>query len=317
MAAPKKGKRSDSADQYKLPLPDVTPSRADFYDRKRLPPKLLHFTLPAYLRQAKCALIDDDERNDGLANTTRGIVHYDMNNVMDMPFANAYLMSLPEKISINDPEPRTTTLPSFVLHPKPLTNADTPPSAVQIERETHINEAFSRAVRPRLLCHHDPREIAASILIIFMHYRYHQTDDENMRAAVFLANVVLLAESEVPIPLEAMGDNTLRVAVALDAKKWIMNRKVSTEMTAAYLKSLVRKCNACGGMRTRDGVVMLPAAACNGCSQAFYCSKECLEKDWLNHKQFCKENREAKVASMNRANARRSAPPPIQTIEDV
>ena len=297
-----------------LEFKEVIPTQELFYDRKKLPPVLKNYVLPLYLQQNKCALIDEDGVNAGMQALLRSCYHQDLNLVMQMPFENAFLIMYPTEIKMSPSDKRTFTLPQFILHlgnDKDIEDgAPKQQTPEQAEKEMLIVKTFNKLIEAKMFCHHDPREVAAAIIIVFCYYRYSEDQSVNLRRAVYLANVFLLGEGHIPIPYEALVDLTFTSMIEEDIKRWVARRDVHTEMTAGYIKSLVRKCDVCGQLKHADGRVNLPVMTCTKCKHGYYCSAICQGAAWKSHKPFCMDNREAIHGQKHRA--RPSLDTPLQ-----
>jgi MYND finger len=307
----KKTRRIKNADKIPiLEYKEIIPTREKFRDRVKIPPILKHFILPAYMRQRKCALIDEDAGNGGMESLIRMLYHKDLNTVMQMPFENAFLLFLPTTIKMSANDPRNLSLPSFVLHPRkidPLSGQTSEQqTSAQREKEKLIRHAFTNLIERCIFCHYDPREVAAMIVVIYCYYAYHEETLENLRAGVYLANLILMGEGEIPIPAEAMTDEYFALMIAQDCQCWVARRDVFVEMTTGYIKSLVRKCDVCGQLKQKDGRKDLPVMTCTRCNHGYYCSRECQVTAYEVHKPFCFENRSAIQGQKSRAR-----PPPL------
>lgn len=288
-----------------LEYKEVIPTQDKFRDRTKIPPILKHFILPMYMRQRKCALIDEDSGNGGMEMLIRMFYHKDLNTVMQMPFENAFLLFLPQSIKMSPDDPRNLTLTGFVLHPRKIDPKSSQNlrkrTPAQIQKEKLICNAFTNLIERCMFCHYDPREVAAMIVVVFCYYAYHEDTLENLRAGVYLANLILLGEGEIPIPAEAMDDEYFALMIAQDCQRWVARRDVFVEMTTGYIKTLVRKCDVCGQLKHKDGRKDLPVMTCTRCNHGYYCSRECQVTAYEAHKPFCFENRSAIQGQKTRA----------------
>lgn len=57
-------------------------------------------------------------------------------------------------------------------------------------------------------------------------------------------------------------------------------------------ESIAKTLRMCGGCRKTDMELQKPLQKCTNCKRAFYCSKQCQQLDWKNHKKCCKLSKE-------------------------
>lgn len=285
------------------PIPSMPASQDAYYSRKELPMMLENFRVPVYMREKLCRLTDNDEANSGLQLMTCQLKHADIEKVFGVvpQFSSPFVLVLPVGIRLS-PESEELDVITFIAthmrqnYPSIVSLHEPNIAALRFFYSKTISEEACLGMRA-------PWDIAAAVLVAFHLFNpfflaanadgtQPRHDEAAMRAGAFLANIILLAEGMRPLRASDISSPALAVACATDNKTWNQNPKmteVSNACTRAYIKKVPRACHACGKIAKM-------MKKCTRCHVEHYCGAECQTTDWVRHKPFCTDNRNARAA---------------------
>jgi hypothetical protein len=100
----------------------------------------------------------------------------------------------------------------------------------------------------------------------------------------------------------AASKANLAASKAVKAAK-ASSRTTSVEATLASLR-LERSCGTCGARTKPNGK---PPDVCQGCLQAFFCSRACINEAWPSHQEACEAAQREREAEAEAAEATKEA----------
>jgi len=296
-------------------MPCMPASLETYYSRKNLPLKLRHYRVPADMRAPMCRLLDSDEAASGMELLVSSLVHIDLERLYGRipEFHRPFELSFPVGVRVSKDEPQVDLM-AFVVnnmarnYPGVVVNALALDKLRAFFRFTIMDQACP-AMR-------HPCDIASALFVGAIMYNPFVDESASraahvaaggagdapeeevvaighmeaaLRAAAFLANIVLLGENMPPLRAEEIRSPLIRVAYTKDVTSWYNRDKhvnMPNECTHAFFKALRRGCHYCCATPAK-------LSRCGRCHIVQYCSHDCQVADWVRHKPFCNDNRNA------------------------